>query len=267
MDFFLLLLIASGLSLAMAGAWVIQRASGASGWIDTIWSFTVGLGGIAAAILVDARTDRRNAVAIIVALWSLRLGSHIAARTRGGEEDPRYARLIKEWGDSAGWRLFVFLQVQALAAFILVLAILLAAANATPYPRLWDILAILVALVALAGEAISDLQLSRFRKTPRAKTDVCETGLWRYSRHPNYFFEWLFWCSWPLMALSSSPSSALSLFAPALMYWLLVHVSGIPPLEDHMLRSRGEKFRALQGRVNAFFPGPPKTTTSEGTRR
>ncbi|MBB4449781.1 DUF1295 domain-containing protein, partial [Aliirhizobium cellulosilyticum] len=86
-----------------------------------------------------------------------------------------------------------------------------------------------------------------------AKTEVCETGLWRYSRHPNYFFEWMFWCCWFLLAASPS---WLSLLAPLLMYWLLVHVSGIPPLEDHMLRSRGEKFRALQRRVNAFFPGP-----------
>jgi steroid 5-alpha reductase family enzyme len=258
MDYLLLAFIAICLSLAMTGAWTVQRETGASGWIDTIWSFAVGLGGIGAATFAGGAFDRRVAIITIVAAWSLRLGGHIAARTRAGGEDPRYAKLVEEWGDSAPWRLFVFLQIQALAAFILVLAVYLAAANTAPYPRASDLIAILVAVIALGGEAISDVQLARFRKTPGAKTAVCETGLWRYSRHPNYFFEWLGWCVWPLFALSANSWSWLSLLAPALMYWLLVHVSGIPPLEEHMLRSRGETFRALQTRVNAFFPGPRK---------
>ncbi len=256
MDFLLLLIIAIWLSLAMAGAWAIQRAPGMSGWIDTIWSAAVGIGGILAALFAQGDFDRRVAVVIIVAAWALRLGGHIGSRTIGGGEDPRYAKLIEEWGDSAAWRLLIFLQIQALAAFILVLAVYIAAANDTPFPRTIDLLAMAVAIVALGGEAISDAQLARFRRTPQAKTEVCETGLWRYSRHPNYFFEWLFWCLWPLFALGQPIWSWLSLLAPLLMCWLLVHVSGIPPLEEHMLRSRGEKFRALQRRVNAFFPGP-----------
>lgn len=256
MDTLLLVVIAIGLSLAMAGAWGVQRVTGLSGWIDTIWSLAVGLGGIAAALFAHGDFGRRMAVLVLIAAWASRLASHIGSRTHGGGEDPRYAKFIKEWGDSAAWRLFVFLQIQALAAFILVLAVYLAATNDTPFPRLLDGFAILVAIVALTGEAISDRQLARFRRTPEAKTEVCEVGLWRYSRHPNYFFEWLFWCAWPIFALSAFPWTWASLLAPVLMYWLLVHVSGIPPLEEHMLRSRGDKFRVLQNRVNAFFPGP-----------
>lgn len=259
MDTILILTIAIWLSLTMAGAWAIQRVTGASGWIDTIWSFGTGSGGIIAALFADGDFERRMAVLLIIAAWSLRLGSHIGFRTRGGGEDPRYAKFIEEWGDSAAWRLFLFLQIQAAAAFILVLAVYLAATNDAHFPRVTDTLSIMVALVALAGEAASDWQLAQFRKTPQAKTEVCEIGLWRYSRHPNYFFEWLFWCCWPLLAWSVLAWSWLSLLAPLLMYWLLVHVSGIPPLEEHMLRSRGDKFRALQARVNAFFPGPRKS--------
>lgn len=259
MDLALLIIIAIWLSLAMAGAWAIQRATGLSGWIDTIWSGAVGISGILAALFAHGDFDRRIAILIIIAAWALRLGGHIGSRTRGGGEDPRYAKFIEEWGDSAAWRLFLFLQIQALAAFILVLAVYLAATNDTPVPRVIDVVAILVAIVALGGEAVSDMQLTRFRKTPQAKTEVCETGLWHYSRHPNYFFEWLFWCCWPLFAVTAPIWTWLSLLAPLLMYWLLVHVSGIPPLEEHMLRSRGEKFRALQRRVNAFFPGPRKS--------
>ena len=258
METTLLVSIAIWLSLAMAGAWAIQRATGLSGWIDTIWSLAVGLGGITAALFTDGNFERRVVVLLIIAAWSLRLGSHIGSRTKGGGEDPRYAKFIEEWGASAAWRLFVFLQIQALAAFILVLAVYLAATNDSAYLRPMDGVAIVIAIVALGAEAISDAQLARFRKSPLAKTEVCETGFWRYSRHPNYFFEWLFWCCLPLFALSIPIWSWMSLLAPALMYWLLVHVSGIPPLEEHMLRSRGEKFRALQRRVNAFFPGPRK---------
>lgn len=264
MDIVPLVVIALFLSLAMTGAWGIQRATGMSGWIDTIWSFAVGAGGVIAALMAEGPWARRMLALGVIVLWALRLGGHIGARTRGGGEDPRYEKLIKDWGERAGLRLFLFLQVQALAAFVLVLAVYLAASNPAEFPRFIDMAALLVAVVALCGEALSDHQLSRFRKTPQAKTDVCETGLWRYSRHPNYFFEWLFWCAWPLVALSAFGWSWLSLLAPLLMYVLLVHVSGIPPLEEHMLRSRGVKFRALQARVNAFFPGPRKTET-QGT--
>ncbi len=256
MDTVLIVAIAVGLSLAMAGAWAVQRATGQSGWIDTIWSLAVGLGGIAAALFSTGEFARRMAVLVLIAGWAARLAGHTGSRTHGGGEDPRYSKFIEQWGDKAAWRLFVFLQIQALAAFILVLAVYLAATNETPFPRLLDGFAILIAIVALAGEAISDRQLARFRRTPEAKTEICESGLWRYSRHPNYFFEWLFWCAWPLFALMGSPWTWASVLAPALMYWLLVHISGIPPLEEHMLHSRGDKFRALQKRVNAFFPGP-----------
>lgn len=259
MNYGLLIGIAIGLSLIMVLAWAIQRRTGASGWIDTIWSFSVGLGGIAAIVFADGSFERRCAAFIIILIWSIRLGSHIGSRTKGGGEDPRYAKLVEEWGENAGRRLFQFLQIQALAAFILVLAIYIAASNSTPFPTFADILGLVIAAIALSGEAISDRQLAQFRKTPEAKTEVCEVGFWRYSRHPNYFFEWLFWGTWPLLALTGSPFWLLAtLLAPAMMYWLLVYASGIPPLEEHMLRSRGEKFRSLQRRVNAFFPGPRK---------
>ncbi len=264
MDIYLLIVIAIWLSLAMAGAWAIQRVTGKSGWIDTIWSFAVGSGGVVAALWADGDFARRMVVLALICAWALRLGGHIASRTHGGGEDPRYARLVEEWGERAGIRLFAFLQIQALAAFILVLALYLAATLDLPFPRLIDFAGIFVAIIALGGEAISDLQLARFRGKPQARTEVCETGLWRYSRHPNYFFEWLFWCAWPLMALSMPLWSWLSLLAPMLMYWLLVHVSGIPPLEEHMLRSRGDKFRSLQNRVNAFFPGPRRSPGQSG---
>jgi steroid 5-alpha reductase family enzyme len=92
---------------------------------------------------------------------------------------------------------------------------------------------------------------------------VCDEGLWRWSRHPNYFFEWLGWFAYPLIAISpnyhpSYPWGWVTLLAPAFMYWILVHVTGIPPLEEQMLRSRGDRYRDYQSRTSAFFPWPPR---------
>lgn len=266
MDVGIIILLALAMVVIMAGAWAVQRLTGASGWVDTIWSFAVGIGGIAAAWLADGTVDRRILAGVLVALWSLRLGGHIGMRTRGAGEDPRYEKLIAEWGPQASLRLFLFLQVQAVAAFILVLAVYVAASGTAPFPQLLDWIGGAIALIALAGEALSDHQLHQFRKTPEAKKTVMERGLWAYSRHPNYFFEWLFWCGWFVIALASPGwGSLLALLAPIQMYWLLVHVSGIPPLEEHMLKSRGDAFRALQHRVNAFFPGPRRETASIST--
>ena len=122
-----------------------------------------------------------------------------------------------------------------------------------------DALGVLVFLGALAGAALSDEQLRRFKADPANRGKVCDVGLWGYSRHPNYFFEWLGWVAFPIIAISGAHLWGLAAFAaPALMYLLLVHVSGIPPLEAHMQRSRGAAFDLYRARVNAFFPGPQR---------
>ena len=252
---------AIALSLIMTGAWAVQRATGRSGWIDTIWSFGVGVVGAAAALWpIPAQpwpTSRQLLVAALAFAWSLRLGIHIMARTLRGGEDPRYQALRDEWGARFATQLFRFLQIQA-AAFVLAACIFTAARNVAELG--WgDFLGVAIILVAIGGEAMADAQLERFRAAPGAKGGVCEIGLWAYSRHPNYFFEWLAWLAYPVMAVGLPGQNAFGLLAlagPLFMYWLLVHVSGVPPLEKHMLQTRGEAFAAYQRRVNAFFPGP-----------
>lgn len=254
-------LLGAGLSLAMALAFAVQRVTGRSGWVDTIWAASVGLGGLAAVLLPAEAADpgRRAAAGVLIGLWSLRLALHIASRTHGGGgDDPRYAAMAATWGERAGWRMFLFLQSQAAAALVLVIAVRLAAINPAPFPRIADFIAVALLVAGIAGAALADWQLARFRRGARPGA-ICETGLWRWSRHPNYFFEWLGWCAWPLLAIAhpgEHPWGPLALAAPVMMYWLLVEVSGIPPLEQHMLASRGAAFSAYQRRVNAFFPGP-----------
>ena len=260
----LLGIAAVSLSMIMAGAWWIQRKTGNSGWVDTTWSFGVGIIGAACAFLplsAGGPSARQSLVALLAAIWCARLGSHIAARTRSSADDPRYRALIDEWGSAAPTRLFWFLQAQAAVGTILVMAVSLAAHHPAQGLHISDAIGVAILLLAVTGGAVSDAQLTAFRADPANKGRVCDAGLWAWSRHPNYFFEWLAWFSYPAIALDLSGDHSLgwlSLTAPLSMYWVLVHASGIPPLEAHMLRSRGDKYRAYQARTPAFFPRPPE---------
>ena len=164
-----------------------------------------------------------------------------------------------KWGRDASRRMFWFLQSQAMVGVILAISIALAAHNPNPQWRMQDLIGLAVLMVAIAGEAIADHQLRAFKNDPDNCNAVCDIGLWRWSRHPNYFFEWLTWVAYPIIAIDLSghnPYGWAALAAPLCMYWVLVHVSGIPPLEEHMLRSRGDVFRTYQERTRAFFPLP-----------
>ena len=269
-----LLAIALSLSILMAGAWMVQQRTGNSGWVDTIWTFSVGLVGAASALwpLVGAPNARQWLVAAFVAAWSLRLGVHIAVRTAGITDDPRYAEFAKEWGIGAPRRMFLFLQNQALGSIPLVFAIFVAAHFPSDALRLQDYLGALILFLGLVGEAFADAQLKRFRERPGNRGQVCDVGLWRWSRHPNYFFEWLGWLAYPVIAISpdyplSYPWGFAALLAPAFMYWILVYVTGIPPLEAQMLRSRGERYRDYQSRTSIFFPLPPRESEAKGAAR
>jgi steroid 5-alpha reductase family enzyme len=269
------LALAACLSATMIGAWLIAILTGRSGWIDAIWSFATGAFGAAAAMIPLANSQismRQVLVAILALFWSLRLGLHISIRTARGGDDPRYKQLREEWGGSFKRRLFCFLQIQALAAFALALSIMLAAHNPAPGLGIADWTGFAVLIVAIVGETIADRQLSAFRSNPANKGKVCDVGLWGISRHPNYFFEWLGWLAYAIVAIDLAgayPWGWLAIAGPLLMYWLLVHASGIPPLEAHMLRSRGKAFRDYQRRVNPFWPGPQHAvdTSNHGDSR
>jgi steroid 5-alpha reductase family enzyme len=255
--------IMAALSLLMAIAWMVQRRTGNSGWVDTIWTFSVGLVGAGSALWpIDGTAPgaRQWLVATLVAIWSLRLGLHVAARTAGISDDPRYAAFAREWGVDSSRKMFMFLQKQAFGSIPLVFAIFIAARFPVPALRVQDFLGALILFAGIAGEALADIQLKNFRADAANKGRVCDVGLWRWSRHPNYFFEWLGWLAYPVIALSTDyPWGAATLLAPVFMYWILVHVTGIPPLEQQMLRSRGERYRDYQSRTSMFFPRPPQT--------
>jgi steroid 5-alpha reductase family enzyme len=254
--------IAVALSVLMAVAWAVQQRTGNSGWVDTIWTFSLGLVGAGSALWPaggTTPTTRQWLVAALVALWSLRLGAHIAARTAKITDDPRYAAFAQEWGADSPRKMFIFLQNQGFGSIPLVFSIFVASRFPSDALRIQDYVGVLILFIGIAGEALADAQLKRFRENPANKGRVCDVGLWRWSRHPNYFFEWFGWLAYPVIAISPDyPWGWATLLAPIFMYWILVHVTGIPPLEAQMLRSRGERYRAYQSRTSMFFPLPQK---------
>lgn len=256
------IVIAVSLSIVMTGAWFAWRRSRNSGWVDVTWTFGLGaVGCIGALIPFAGMTARQLLVAVFVVMWSLRLGLHIARRTAAIADDPRYAKLLRAWGKGAPRQMFWLLQKQALVSVPLALSVVLAARNPLPALRTQDFLAALLLVIAIAGEGAADAQLRRFRVDPTNRDRICDVGLWGWSRHPNYFFEWFGWLAYPLFAINLGdgyPWGWIAIAGPVCMYWLLAHVSGIPPLEEHMLERRHDAFRRYQGRTNAFFPAPPR---------
>jgi steroid 5-alpha reductase family enzyme len=260
----IILCVLGAMLVVMVAAWAFGLAVKNGGWTDVFWTFGTGAVLAAAALLAngpDAIGPRQMLVAGFMIAWGLRLGLYLAPRVAGHPEDRRYAAFRKTAKNYPLTMLWVSLP-QAPATALLGLSVVLAAQAPGPL-GLRDGLAALLFVVAIAGEYVSDTQMKRFREDPANKGQVIETGLWAWSRHPNYFFQWLGWLAYPAIALDPSrPITWLSLAAPAVMYGLLRYVSGVPPLEEAMLKSRGDKFRDYQKRVSVFFPLPPKRVAS-----
>ncbi len=257
--------LAAGIALSaiMAFAWRIERVTGNSGWIDVFWTFGTGAAACTLALLPLEDSGwphgREMLVAALAGSWSLRLGWHILSRTRMVDDDPRYRDLMRQWGANAASKLFRQLQIQAAVGLLLASSVMLAAQNPIELFRIQDIVAIAIFFIGVMGEAIADAQLRAFKRSAANRGKICDAGLWGFSRHPNYFFEWLCWLAYPLLAIDiggGNPLGYLSLAAPLCMYWLLVYVSGIPPLEAHMMRTRQARFVDYRRRTSAFFPWP-----------
>mgnify|MGYP006302655701 FL=1 len=226
--------------------------------VDTIWAGGLGVAAAVYYALTAPENLRGTAALLIMLFWSGRLTVHLLRdRILAGKEDPRYAALAQHWGDRARFRfLFVFLgQVPLIALFLLPFT--LAVDHTHADWRLLDSIGLLIGLLALAGEMLADRQLARFRADPENAGRVCRRGLWRYSRHPNYFFEWLHWCAYVAFAFGSA-LGWLSLLGPVMMYIFLRYITGVPFAERSSLKSRGGEFRDYQETTNTFFPWKPR---------
>ncbi len=241
----------------MWACWQYQRRHGDAGIVDVAWTY--GVGALAVFFCVaswEGNPVRRAVVACLAAFWSLRLGSYVLRRVLTLPEDGRYQSMKAEWGAQAQQKLFWFYQFQAAGALLFAAPMLLAAQSAAPWGS-WDGIGCGIWLVAVWGESLADRQLHRFRRQPQNRGQVCRDGLWRYSRHPNYFFEWLHWWAYVCFALVS-PYGWITIYAPLTMLYFILKVTGIPPTEAQALKSRGDAYRQYQQSTSAFVPWPPR---------
>ncbi len=252
----LLPLIWLGSTIAMAGVWAYARRAGNIGYVDVAWAAMMGLMAVAVAIGSHGSLLVRCLVGAMVAAWALRLAHHLFVRVHNRPEDGRYDFLRQHWQGHQG-KFFLFFQAQAVIVTLFALPLLVAAANPIDAFTIWTIAAIAIWLLAVGGESIADRQLAAWVADPANKGTTCRRGLWAWSRHPTYFFEWLHWFAYALLAIGA-PAGWLALSGPALMFAFLYRVTGIPYTEAQSLRSRGDDYRAYQREVGAFFPRPPR---------
>ncbi|MGB0722592.1 MAG: DUF1295 domain-containing protein [Gammaproteobacteria bacterium] len=252
-----------GAALLMLALWVVQWRTRNAGIVDVAWALGTGVLGVVFALDAAGDDSRGLLLAAMIGFWGLRLGLHLWRRVSSESEDGRYRYMREHLGERVQPAMFVFFQVQALWALMFALPVWAAAAAGRP-PDLLDALGLVVFVVAIGGESIADAQLAAFRKDPANKGKVCDRGLWRYSRHPNYFFEWLHWFAYPLIAWGA-PWWWVTVAAIPVMLVFLLKVTGVPWTEQQSLRSRGDAYRRYQQRTSVFIPLPPNPETTEGS--
>ncbi|MBS1986068.1 MAG: DUF1295 domain-containing protein [Bdellovibrionales bacterium] len=240
----------------MLGLWWLGVRWQNMGLVDTGWAACVLVHASVACLQNDGWEWRRLITWLLAAAWSLRLIVHLVQRLAHDRraEDDRYKNLRARWlrrGRSIAGLTFLMFQFQALLAWVLALPFYLAAQSPVVGFSVLEWSALVLWFMALVGETLADRQLTQFKRNHR--DGVCDVGLWRYSRHPNYFFEWLVWCGVALWA-TSSPHGERGWIAPAIMWLVLTRITGVPYAEAQSLRSRGEAYREYQRRVSTFVP-------------
>ena len=255
----LVLVATAALLVGFAGLYLLARRLNNYGIVDVAWSYAFAPVAAFYALAAPGDPWRRAVLAALVVPWSLRLGSHLARRVWSHHpvEDARYGQLRRDWAGNFAPKMFGFFQLQAVSVVVLALPFLLAARNPAPELHGLEWAGALLWLVALAGETIADAQLAGFKRDPANRGRICTVGLWRWSRHPNYFFEWMVWVGFAVFA-AASPLGWLGLISPLLILWLLLRVTGIPLTEQQILRSRGDAYRRYQRTTSAFVPWFPR---------
>ena len=242
-------------SILFAIFWYIAKKINNYGIVDILWSY-----GFLAVVgfyvfLSDDWTVRKTLLLIMVGTWSFRLGTFLFWRITKAhpEEDSRYQNLRTKYAPAIASKFFWFFQFQAWSVVLLSLLFLEISLNTSTEILMVEKIGFAIWLIAIIGEALADHQMTVFRKNPKNKGQVCKLGLWRYSRHPNYFFESLIWWSFFIFALGTS-GTMYTIYSPLIILLLLLKVTGVPPAEAQSLKSRGEAYRQYQKETSVFIP-------------
>lgn len=245
------------LVLVFTAVWAWQRQTENAGMVDPVWAYSLGAVAVLYAAVGTGDPMSRALAALGGLVWGVRLGSHLWRRNFGKPEDPRYRHFRDEWGADANRRMFWFFQVQAAVSMLLSVAFLVPSYRSSAPSPTWMTVAVSIWIVSVAGEGIADRELRAFKTDPANRGKVCRAGLWRYSRHPNYFFECVHWVAY--VALSAGTSWVwLTLLPPVLMAWMLLKLSGVPMLEAHLSQSRPGYADYIRT-TSALIPWPPRS--------
>jgi steroid 5-alpha reductase family enzyme len=241
------------LLLAFA-TWLISFVKQDVSIVDSVWSLLIFLGAVLYAVTLPETGSRTVWVLALVVLWALRLAAYITWRNWGEPEDRRYQAIRTRNQPNFKWKsLYLVFVLQAVLGWIVSLSLLAALGSARPWGWL-DTLGVCVVLFGFLFETVSDAQLAAFKARAESRGHVMNSGLWRYTRHPNYFGEFCVWWGFYLIALSAGGWWAL--VSPLLMSVLLLKVSGVTLLEQDITERR-PAYRDYIARTNAFFPGKP----------
>ena len=241
-------------SLMLLIWWLALRVNNL-GIVDIAWSAAFAPVAVFYALTAHGDPTRRWVIGGMATLWSLRLGTYLYFRVtrHHPREDVRYAQLRTKWGSHLKSQALIFFELQAVLIVLLSTPFLVASLNphAGISPLEWAGFGVWA--LALAGESLADHQLRRFRSLPANHGKICRAGLWNYSRHPNYFFEWLVWLGFFLFAWDS-PGGCYTVLCPGLMLFFLLRVTGIPLTEELSVKSKGDAYREYQRTTSAFVP-------------
>lgn len=244
----------------MIALWFYAKKIDNFSLVDAAWSFGFTIHALIFAGLGNGYGPRRLLVFVMLAAWSLRLFDFLVRRIarHHPQEDARYLELRHKYQPNIHSGFFWFYQYQAWSISLLTFPLLFVCLNANPEIQGIEIAGFIVWLIALMGEALSDKQKADFYKTAANRKAVCNVGLWRYSRHPNYFFESFIWWGLYLFTLGT-PNMFMAIYAPLVMLYLLLRVTGIPISERAQLSRYGAEFAKYQRTTSSFIPWLPKS--------
>jgi steroid 5-alpha reductase family enzyme len=244
--------------------WILSIYKDDVSIIDSLWSLLFLALCITWFIVYEFTTPRSGIVLALVTLWALRLSAYITWRNRGEGEDPRYQAMRRKYSPHFAIKsLFIVFLLQGFIAWIISLPLLAAITGSRPL-NLFDGLAAALVLFGILFETIADAQLAAFKAKPDNRGSVMKQGLWRYTRHPNYFGECCVWWGFYLFAVAAG--GWWSILSPLLMTFLLLRVSGVALLERDIVERR-PAYRQYIEQTNAFIPGLPRNSRKESLQR
>lgn len=245
--------------------WAIHFRLNNAAIVDAGWGAGLGLIGIIYAVGGSGWTQRRVLIGGMTALWGFRLAAYLMkTRVIGHEEEGRYQEIRRNWKTNIGFKFLIFFEAQALLCVILSVPFLLAAMNPSEGFEWYEIAGVAIWAISILGESLADGQLAAFKRKPESKGRTCREGLWRYSRHPNYFFEWFIWIGYALVGLGANWGWT-GFVSQAFILYFLLRVTGIPATEAQAIRSRGDDYRDYQRTTSAFIPWFPKEFPKENS--